>query len=390
MNKIKLARFLPERRIIITTDGECSRIVFDVAIKAGRYARCLSTDPGISCFCIDECLYGALSSRLESIGIGCKRKKGAFYGYKRRYGILCGIIIFLVILALFSSILWSIEVEGNVNMTDEEVKAVLKECGVHEGMRLKSLDNDKVRIEAMSISKDIAWISVNLIGMRAKVVIAEAARTPHKDESYGYSHIIAANDGIITEMTVERGQPMVKVGETVRKGELLVSGIIEERDGDVSYVKASARVLARTEHEVEVYQPLKAEKITVKQGKMSKLTIGLYGKSIIFSLRYGLDGQDCDIIHKRGSVSLFKGFSLPVLYDAEYISESSVSSVSLSEGDALRAAEKEAYKRLFSIGELQLISKRISAVSDASGVTVKLYAVCEENVSDEMPFTAEP
>ena len=79
-----------------------------------------------------------------------------------------------------------------------------------------------------------------------------------------------------------------------------------------------------------------------------------------------------------------------MLYDAEYISESSVSSVSLSEGDALRAAEKEAYKRLFSIGELQLISKRISAVSDASGVTVKLYAVCEENVSDEMPFTAEP
>ena len=381
--------YLPDLRCTLIADRPCVHCVLDFSVRQGKFVKAeLKGD--LTVIDVSTEFVSALTEYLKSRGISCKRKRGYLYGYRKRIGILVGALLFVFLIGYFSSILWSVDVVGISRLTEHEVKALLRECGVYEGIRLKAVDNDLVRIKMMSMSKDIAWISVNIKGMRAEVVVAEAERAPEKEKESEFSNIVAACDGIITGIVIERGQQMVKIGETVKKGELLVSGVIEERDGEVSLVNASARVYAQTEKEISVVQPYQFDEISLNEGKIERISLETFGKSINFSLNYGLSGEECDIIHKRGSVYLFGSFRLPISYVAEYGTERVVSSVSLTQDDARRVAEEEAYRVLFSQSDAELISRRFSYDYGLYKLTVRLYAVCEENIALGAPFTAEP
>ncbi len=389
MKSFDIKCLLPHRRCLLEISGDCSAEIIDKSVRLGCYLRIIESGE-VTVVEVTSDAEKDLRRLLSNMGYSCIRKRNRLFEYRKRYGLIVGLVVFLIIISFFSNLLWSIDVSGNKRLSDAEVKKILEICGVTEGIPIRKIDNDKIRIEAMNISKDIGWLSVNVKGMRADVVIAEAVRTPAREENNGYSHIIAACDGIISEIVVESGVAMVRPGDTVRKGEMLVSGIIEERDGDVALTKAKARIYAKTEHVIEVYQEYKAENKHVIGEKLRNLTINFLGKSINFHGIYGLDASECDIIHKRGSVYLFEGFRLPVSYVAEYCLLSEESSVSLSNDAARDAAERTAYDRLFSSADVELLSKRLVADYGEDGVKITLYAVCEENISIELPFAAEP
>jgi len=379
----------PERRCVITVSCDCVGELLDFGVKSGEYLR-VYEKCGNTVIEISEREECEICKLLSAMGYEYEKKQSSLHGYKRRLGLYIGAFIFVLITWYFSNILWSVDVVGNKEISAVEIKEILSECGVREGMFIKNIDNDKVRVSVLERSKDIAWISVNVKGMRAEVVVAEAARAPEKEDSNGYAHIVASCDGMITGIVVERGKPMVAIGDTVKKGEMLVSGIIEERDGDISLVKAKARVYAQTERVIEVFQPYEAVNKSLKGEKLCEIYFNLFGKSLKFSGIYGLDASECDIIGKRGSVSLFRGFDLPVSYHARYALVTEDSSVSLSDIDARKLAEDEAYRKLFSEADAEIVSKRLVFESSDDGVKLTLFAVCEENISNELPFMAEP
>ena len=380
---------LPDTRCVIVAECPCVNCVLDYSVKRGIYVRTNIKNEKTYIFTSAENA-ADISAYLSGRGISSYRKRRHIYNYRKRCGVLVGGVLFVCLIAFLSSILWSVDVTGNSRLTEHDVKALLRECGVCEGVRLKDIDNDLVRIKMMSLSKDIAWVSVNVKGIRAEVVLAEAERPPRKNEEALYSNIVASYDGLITGMVIERGQQMVKVGETVKKGDLLVSGIIEERDGDISLVNASARVYALTERTVTVEQPYQTENITQIDGKMQRISLECFGKSIKFSLKYGLSGEECDIISKRGSIYIFGRFRLPFTYTAEYETLRLVDTVSLTREEAIVRAESEAYKLLFSQADAELVSRRFTYGFAEDRLTASLYAVCEENIAKSLPFTAEP
>ncbi len=388
MNKF-IKNYLPDTRCIIVAECPCVNCVLDYSVKKGKFVHTETIGERTVIYVSTE-FEEELRAFLESRGIECKRKRKAVFGYRKRWGVLAGAMLFVILISYFSSILWALDISGNSRLTEQDVRELLRECGVYEGVKLKDINNDLLRIKMMVLSKDIAWISVNIKGMRAEVVVAESERVPQKEEVTEYSHIVASYDGIITGIVIERGQQMVRVGESVKKGDLLVSGIIEERDGDITLVNASARVYAQTEKEIVAEQPYMYDNISLSEGKIERISLETFGKSINFSLKYGLSGEECDIIRKRGSVYIFGSFRLPINYIAEYGTEKQVSSVSLTRDEARRAAESEAFAILHSQSDAELISKRFSYDYGTDKLTVRLYAVCEENIALRFPFTAEP
>lgn len=387
--KMMIKGLLPDTRCTLIADRDCVNCVLNYSVEKGKFVHADLVGENTFIHISTE-FEEELSKFLASKGIICKRKRSVLFGYRNRLGILFGALVFVLLILNFSSILWKMDFSGNERLTDQDMIALLRECGVYEGMRIKDINNDLVRIKMMAMSKDIAWISVNVKGMRAQVIVSEAEMRPVKDVDAKYSHIVAAFDGIITGIVVERGQQMVRVGEAVKKGDLLVSGIIEERDGDINLVNASARVYAQTERVISVARPLVSEKVAIRQGSLQGILFEIFGKSINFSLNYGLGAQECDIIRKRGSIYIFGSFQLPVSYVALYGTEKLVSSVELNSAEARLAAEAEAYRILFSQADAELVSKRFAYESSEDMLKVTLYAVCEENISATSPFTAEP
>ena len=78
----------------------------------------------------------------------------------------------------------------------------------------------------------------------------EGVKPPKLIDTSTPCNIVASKDGIIHQPIVMEGELVVEVGDTVRKGQLLVSGIIEHQDTQiVRYVHARANIWARTWYE---------------------------------------------------------------------------------------------------------------------------------------------
>ena len=386
--KQRIGEALKNGKRAYEVDKPCSDALLRIAVSHGAYLRILKKEP-VTVFETDPASENMIIETLKKLGYAPRRRRSAVYSYKKRYGLFCGLAVFIALFICLSQMIWSIDIEGNKRLTEEDVLSLLAECGVREGMWNRRIDSDRTRIQMMNRSRDIAWMSINVSGMVARVELVETSLGEEEEKNDEYCNIVASADGVITDITVERGKPMVAVGDTVKKGELLISGIIEERDGDISLVRAKGVVVARTEKEVAVTKELR-EQIKVQTGeRLKKISVNLFGKTINFSINGGLREENCDIITKKGSFTLFGGFRLPINYKAVYEAEINEYCENITYDDARSFCEREAYSLVLKNGA-ELVARKISVDKTEDSVTLKLFAVCEENIGLAMPFTAEP
>ena len=167
------------------------------------------------------------------------------YKYRHRYGILLGIIIGIALIYLSGIFLWDIRIDGESRLTEKEVIEELNACGLYVGMPTAEIDADVIQNRVMIYSDDISWISINLSGTVAHVEIREAHPLPQKEESFEAANLVATDDGEITGFEEVKGEISVKIGDLVRAGDLLVSGIRDSSTLGFTYLCADGKVFAK-------------------------------------------------------------------------------------------------------------------------------------------------
>lgn len=368
--------------------------VLNAAMRAGIACRTRRLADGRIAVTVSRDSLERLTNRLAAIGCAPLSVSGPGRGARlrrrigRRVGLLAGAAVFLAMLAFFSSILWKIEISGCEKLREEEVRSLLSACGVREGVFLRGIDADRVRNEMMQKSDGIAWMSVNVIGSYAFVEIREAKGKTAEPES-GYSNIVAACDGQILSFETQHGSVLLWPGDTVREGELIVAGMIEQMDGDYRLVHAAGRVIARTEHTVRETCPYRIEVETEGKKVLSAIGIGAFGKMINISLNRRLDGERCDIIQKKESPALPFGLSLPGVLEKTYLLEKIKTEKSLSREEAAARAKELAYQSfLRAYPEAETIARSVRVEYGEDACTATLHAVCRENIAKIVTFTA--
>lgn len=191
--------------------------------------------------------------------------------YRKRFGFLCGIVLFFALLNFLSSFVWSIEVQGNQKITTDAILAACREIGIEEGMPISQLDALDQRVEMLLHIDGLAWAALNLEGCHLTVDVTEAAPEPVEEDN-SPCNLKATADGVIKIVEVTAGTAVVKVGEAVRAGDLLVSGAVEYKDGQTELKKADGRILAETERALRVEVPLRETK-TVRTGKVTRKSV---------------------------------------------------------------------------------------------------------------------
>ncbi len=171
--------------------------------------------------------------------------------YKYRFGIFAGILIFFITLQVLSNFIWVIEVEGNKTVDSREILKVCEEIGIDVGISKKKLDS-KNKVQDLLLKCDrLSWASMNAEGSRLTVNVTEI--TKKENDNSIACNLIADSDGIIKHIDVTMGNCVVKVGDTVSKGDVLVSGIIENEQG-TKFVRSAGKIIAETALEVELSQ----------------------------------------------------------------------------------------------------------------------------------------
>lgn len=192
--------------------------------------------------------------------------------YKRRFGIFAGIVIFFAVLQFMSGFIWIIEVEGNKTVTDREILAICEEIGIKIGVKRNSIDTKNTPQDLLLKTDKLSWGSFNIEGCKLTVNVTEIV--PKTEDNTVATNLKAAKDGIIEKIDVTSGNPVVKVGDIVKKGDLLVSGITETMR-DTKFVHSIGTVTAKTEETITLFEPFikKTETLTGKTAKRRVLEV---------------------------------------------------------------------------------------------------------------------
>lgn len=168
------------------------------------------------------------------VHVNIKEKHGIsflLFRYRRRKIFLLGMGLAFAMIFFLSRFIWNIEVDGNQSISDDIIYDYLKEKNIRYGMRRAEVDCEKICKELRVDFYKIIWVSASLEGTSLKIDIREGKDAQSEDEIKDEKRdIIAQTDGVVTSMITRTGVAKVKIGDTVKKGDVLVSGVIEIRN----------------------------------------------------------------------------------------------------------------------------------------------------------------
>lgn len=230
--------------------------------------------------------YRSLCKIARRLGLKMRieKKHGIYFTLKRhrdKIGFAAGAIFAAAVVLFLNLFVWEINISGNKAVSSEEIMATLANSGLKTGTLRTAHDARKIEWNIMNNNKEIAWATVNIQGCCVNVVVSETRREAEmKYDDDKPVNIIAAKYGVIRKMNVFDGQGVVKVGDAVMKGDLLVSATFEDRHGKLTLKHSRARVMAETDYEITVEFPLEQVIETTGGVKKSVKGIEIMGLSI--------------------------------------------------------------------------------------------------------------
>ena len=176
--------------------------------------------------------------------------------HKKRKGLLIALGACIVLTVFLSSFIWSVSVRGNEMYSDEEILSVFEEQGVRIGAFKRKIDTKAVSDNATLKLNGLSWAKVNIRGCFAYIEVSEVRPVPDITDKSIPTNLVANSDGQIMKYEVSVGTPALKSGIAVTKGDLLVSGVIDNSDGSVRLVHSKAHITARVTHSVSGKSPV--------------------------------------------------------------------------------------------------------------------------------------
>ena len=217
-----------------------------------------------------------------------------------------------LLLAISSLFIWDIEVEGNERLSKGEILRALSDCGVSEGCFWPAADAERVRGEMLLRCGDLAWMTLNVRGSRATVLVLEREEKPEIYAEKAAADLVASRDGVVRGLNVKNGRALVGRGELVRAGQTLVSGEMDSPTGQSRLVRAEGGVTAETWPERSIVLSPETRQKERKNGL--RLIVGIrWGKNridLVTNSRKELD--ECDKIVKEYTLGIRGLFRFPL------------------------------------------------------------------------------
>lgn len=300
---------------------------------------------------------------------------------KRRYAFCAGLCLCIVALAVSSLFIWSIETEGNEKISYAELTRELSECGVKYGAFWPAVSSDRVRDEMLIKMPEIAWLSVNVHNSRVRVVVHERIEKPEIVSEKGFSDICAEKSGVITKLSVLEGRANAAIGDTVLKGDVLISGTVTSETAQERRVNALGTATARTWYEINARVPLYEDVKTSEKHKKTTLSL-IVGKNRIKIFGDSRNRYDsCDKIVKLKRASVGDVFILPLGILIERYTEYDTTPTPIGAEETterLREALKAELEHRIDGGEI--VSTDFSVSKDERTLTVTVRAECLEEI----------
>ena len=327
-------------------------------------------------------------SILDGIEYSVSNIKGV-YGFllsrHKRYGLIAAMLVSVFIAALSSNVVWDVRIEGCESGKEVEILESLSAEGLYVGAPWWRINRSEIELGVLKSSDDVSWININRRGSVAYVRVVDMDVHESAPRPVGYANIVAARDCIIEEITVSRGVAMVKPGESVKEGDVLISGVIPTELGG-GYCYAEGNVIARYTERISVdISDKTAEKIYADEN-IGSLTFNFFSFPInIFKICRNSQ-ESCDIIEKRRTFDIF-GVTLPFSFDYTIVRPYVEQSRTLSTDELIFTASEEIREKTLDVTETsELLSVSTDGDFTATGYSMWAHLVLRADVGSVLEF----
>lgn len=225
--------------------------------------------------------------------------------------LLIGMALFLGMVLYLPTRILFIRVEGNETVPARQILAAAEESGIRFGASRREVRSEKVKNALLSSVPELQWAGVNTSGCVATISVRERTEASEPQQTWEVASIVAARDGYILSGTVTRGNGLFQVGQTVREGQVLISGYTD-CGLSIQATHAQGEITAQTHRSVEAVTP----SVCIQRGQATdvrrKISL-LFGKKRINLWKdSGISDPTCGRMYWQYVLTLPGGFSLPV------------------------------------------------------------------------------
>lgn len=231
--------------------------------------------------------------------------------YKKRKFFFLFLLLIVLTIFILSNFIWNIEIEGETYIPKEEILELVKSEGLEIGKLKRTIDTkeiiNKIRLER----DDISWVGIEIEGTNAIIKIVEADEKPEIIDDSEYCSIVADKNAMILKVSAQNGTPLVKEGDIVTKGDIIVAGWMEGKYTGKQYVHAQGEVQAKVWYTTteKVYLQ-ETKKVETGQAESSySVMINNFQINLPKSLP---KFQKYDTIEEYKKLKLFSNFYLPL------------------------------------------------------------------------------
>ncbi len=220
-------------------------------------------------------------ARKTGVKIRIDRKRGLpFYlkTHNDRVGLLIGIGFFVAFSLIMNRFVWCINTSDSEKFSREQIIEVAEGVGLRYGIYVPAFDEEKAAREIYkAFGGELSYVKVNIKGSLAAIEYRESREKLEIEDKGEPSNIVADFDGVIVSDETYQGAKNLSSGNAVRKGDILISGVVEGVDSKPLYYEAKGNFTAlhQSNCEYELNLSDKMKRIYVVKEQFRLIIFGL-------------------------------------------------------------------------------------------------------------------
>ena len=326
----------------------------------------------------------------------------------RRKIFVAGFACCMLFWMLMAGFIWNIKIEGNYVLTDDVLLDYLEENNVRVSMK-----KSRLQIEAMekSLREDfgvITWTSVQVKGTTLIIYIKENEMPDYGQNGQSGDgeredvqqaegmDLIATRSGTVSYIITRSGVPQVALGDTVEKGDVLVSGAVPVYNEDTTvrkyqFVESDADIRIRYTESVSVKKDILYEE-KIYSGRQKKMIMfGIRDKE--WNLKLGkIPYEEYDVSGEKKQVKLLDRLYLPVFYGGKTVQEYEMVRQKHTVDEMNVMMQEEWQKIMSTLDEkgVQITQKNVTIKKNDKNWVLNARMQLEEAAVELVPTSTEP
>lgn len=238
--------------------------------------------------------------------------------YKYRY-LLLFFLVGLFFILICANIIFDVEVVHPKKEIRDLLLEDLNTFGIKKFNLVKNYsEKEKIKEKILSKEKEkIEWLEIERIGTKYIINVEERKKRKKEEDNYPRD-IIAKKDAMILKIEATKGEVVKKKYDYIKKGEVIISGTIKNKEDEMSKVKARGKVYGEVWYKVQVEIPKKYHE-EIRTGKKKEVfSLVLLDRSFSFSLKtFKKYDEDKNYIIKNSILPI--GFSRTTKYEKKVL-----------------------------------------------------------------------